>query len=177
MKDSRQILQDRNSSCSFSRRLDRLEGVLAMVSHSEKYQKCNISIHTYSLVYVLSPLPQTHFGKIQKQKIILILFFKVTTTWTFKNYFKFKSIREKVRKKIEIFQQGNKEGAILSWLWCKHIQYFCANQFPSCSLKGPQTFILLVCLAPHYGLWSTKCGWWQCDLVNILSIILIKVQQ
>lgn len=177
MKDSRQILQDRNSSCSFSRRLDRLEGVLAMVSHSEKYQKCNISIHTYSLVYVLSPLPQTHFGKIQKQKIILILFFKVTTTWTFKNYFKFKSIKEKVRKKIEILQQGNKEGAILSWLWCKHIQYFCANQFPSCSLKGPQTFILLVCLAPHYGLWSTKCGWWQCDLVNILSIILIKVQQ
>lgn len=111
MKDSRQILQDRNSSCSFSRRLDRLEGVLAMVSHSEKYQKCNISIHTYSLVYVLSPLPQTHFGKIPKQKIILILFFRVTTTWTFKNYFKFKSIREKVRKKkLKYYNRGTRRG-------------------------------------------------------------------
>lgn len=177
MKDSRQILQDRNSSCSFSRRLDRLEGVLAMVSHSEKYQKWNISIHTYSLVYVLSPLPQTHFGKIQKQKIILILFLKSPQHELLKTISKLKVSEKKSEKKIEILQQGNKEGAILSWLWCKHIQYFCANQFPSCSLKGPQTFILLVCLAPHYGLWSTKCGWWQCDLVNILSIILIKVQQ
>lgn len=177
MKDSRQILQDRNSSCSFSRRLDRLEGVLAMVSHSEKYQKCNISIHTYSLVYVLSPLPQTHLGKTKNKKSFSFCFLKSPQHELLKTIPKFKSIREKVRKKIEILQQGNKEGAILSWLWCKHIQYFCANQFPSCSLKGPQTFILLVCLAPHYGMWSTKCGWWQCDLVNILSIILIKVQQ
>lgn len=177
MKDSRQILQDRNSSCSFSRRLDRLEGVLAMVSHSEKYQKCNISIHTYSLVYVLPPSPKPTLEKSKNKKSFSFCFLKSPQHELLKTISKFKSIREKVRKKIEIFQQGNKEGAILSWLWCKHIQYFCAYQFPSCSLKGPQTFILLVCLAPHYGLWSTKCGWWQCDLVNILSIILIKVQQ
>lgn len=110
MKDSRQILQDRNSSCSFSRRLDRLEGVLAMVSHSEKYQKCNISIHTYSLVYVLSPLPQTHFGKIQKQKIILICFLKSPQHELLKTISKFKSIREKVRKKNRNITTGEQGG-------------------------------------------------------------------
>lgn len=133
-------------------------------------------IHTLWYMF-FPPSPKPTLEKSKNKKSFSFCFLKSPQHELLKTISKFKSIREKVRKKIEILQQGNKEGAILSWLWCKHIQYFCANQFPSCSLKGSQTFILLVCLAPHYGLWSTKCGWWQCDLVNILSIILIKVQQ
>lgn len=107
MKDSRQILQDRNSSCNFSRRLDRLEGVLAMVSHSEKYKKCNISLHTYPLVYVIYPPPKPTLEKSKNKKTFfndnLILFFKVTTTWTLKKkYFQIQEFQKKLKKKKNI---------------------------------------------------------------------------
>lgn len=113
MKDSRQILQDRNSSCSFSRRLDRLEGVLAMVSHSEKYQKCNISIHTYSLVYVLSeypPSPKPTLEKSKNKKSFSFCFLKSPQYELLKTISKFKSIREKVRKKNGNITTGEQGG-------------------------------------------------------------------
>lgn len=82
-----------------------------MVSHSEKYQKCNISIHTYSLVYVLSPLPQTHFGKIPKhKKSFSFCFLKSPQHELLKTISKFKSIREKVRKKNRNITTGEQGG-------------------------------------------------------------------
>lgn len=115
MKDSRQILQDRNSSCNFSRRLDRLEGVLAMVSHSEKYKKCNISLHTYPLVYVIYPPPKPTLEKSKNKKTFfndnLILFFKVTTTWTLKKkIFPNSRVSEKVKKEEKYYNRGTRRG-------------------------------------------------------------------